>query len=123
MAYINYVKVSDWTKHSVRVMLETNDAWTEKAIVALYNRQTRLEQQHGTTRDLNRVGFQVADSEDFGKFARKILSGNRLSESELAYCRRPWGRGADKTMPTIAKYRGQILDMIDSALARKGVSQ
>ena len=111
--YINYNKVTDWTKAKILDMLSTNDKWVEMAIVALYKRQTEVEKQTGETYVKNAVGFQVADAREFGKYARVIIDGGHLSADELRNCRRPWLRGT-VAVPTIAKYRGQLLDMIEA---------
>jgi hypothetical protein len=111
--YVNYNKVTDWTEAKVLHMLETSDTWVERALVMLYQRQTQHEQKSDATRERNTIGFQRADVENFSPLARKVLAGEKLSDRELAYCRRPWHRGRTP-IPTIAKYRGQIVDMIEA---------
>jgi hypothetical protein len=111
--YVNYNKVTDWTEASVSLMLATNDAWLEKAIVALYLRQVELEKQGAVTIDKNDEGLQQADARLFTRFARKLMSGAHLNAYELAQARRPWHRPR-VPIPTICKYRKQILDIIES---------
>jgi hypothetical protein len=112
--FVNYNKVTDWTEAKVLFMLETDDKWVERALVMLYRRQTQHEQEKDTTRVKNTIGFQRGDDETMSPLARKIEAGGKLSEHELAYCRRPWHRGSSP-IPTIAKYRGQIVDMLEAA--------
>ena len=116
--YVNYNKVTDWTKAKILDMLSTNDAWVEMALVALYKRQTEIEKQTGETYIKNTVGFQVADAREFGAYARQILSGTRLTPDQMRNCRRPWKRGT-VPVPTIAKYRGQLLEMIEAKAKAK----
>src|SRR5271169_5868210 len=111
--YVNYNKLTDWTPDKVLFMLETSDAWGESSIVALYKRQTELEQRAGCTIDDNDRGMQQADARLFGQFARQILSGTHLSSQQLTEARRPWHRGATPVI-TIGKYRKQIVRMIEA---------
>jgi hypothetical protein len=117
MPYVNYKKQTPWTAEQIAYMLATDDAWLERAIVALHDRQIELEKMTRTTYVKNEVGLQVADAILFSKFAEKIKSGKHLSETEKKMARRPWSR--PKTpIPTICKYRHQVLQMIEAA-ARK----
>ena len=113
MAYVNYSKCTTWTKEKILFQLETSDSWIERALVMLYERQTEIEQRVSETFDDNDRGLQRADVWKFSSFARKILAGNHLDVDELHYCRRPWARGKVPII-TIGKYRGQILEMIES---------
>ena len=111
--YVNHNKVTDWTKERILDKLATNDSWVELAIVALFNLQTSLEKQTGETYIKNTVGFQVADAREFGEYARKIIAGGHMTADELRSARRPWLRGK-VAIPTIAKYRGQLLAIIEA---------
>ena len=111
-------EITDWTKAKILDMLSTNDAWVEMAIVALFKRQTEVEKQTGETYVKNHVGFQVADAREFGNYARVILAGGHLTADDLRNCRRPWKRGT-VAVPTIAKYRGQLLEMIEAKAKAK----
>jgi hypothetical protein len=116
--FVNYNKVTDWTEAKVLLMLETDDKWVERALVMLYRRQTEYEKQKDTTRVKNTIGFQRGDDETMSPLARKVMAGEKLSDMELAYVRRPWHRGRTP-IPTIAKYRGQIVDMLEAAAKTK----
>jgi len=116
--YVNYNKVTTWTKEQILYCLETDDRWVERALVMLFKRQTEIEQRVGETFDDNDRGLQWADVWKFSEFAKRILAGGHLTASELRYCRRPWCRGRVPVI-TIGKYRGQILDMIESAVRLK----
>lgn len=109
------------TIDEISYLLATDDAWLEKAIVALHHRQTDLEKQTRATYIDNEVGMQVADALTFSRFAEKIKKarncgsnwGECLSEVEKRYARRPWHRGKTPK-PTICKYRVQIWKMIEA---------
>ena len=94
------------------MMLETSDVWLERALLALYARQTEIEKQAGATVYKNTVGMQQADAKLFGIYARQILSGDHLTAVQLAECRRPWHRG-NVPVITIGKYRKQLCQMIE----------
>lgn len=111
--YVNYNKVTDWTPEKVLFMLETSDAWVENCIVALYKRQTQLEQAAGVTIDDNERGMQQADAKLFGQYARQIMGGSHLSSEQLNEARRPWHRGKTPVI-TVGKYRKQIVRMIEA---------
>ncbi len=119
MPYVNYNKVTPWTAEQVSYMLATNDEWLERAIVALHDRQTELERQARETLAIkNEIGLQRADALLFSKYAEKIKRGAHLTETEKREARRPWHRPR-KPIPTICKYRVQVLDMIESAARKK----
>jgi hypothetical protein len=120
--YVNYNKVTDYTPESVLCLLETDDSFVERAIVALYKRQTQLEQASGCTIDDNERGMQQADAKLFGQYARQIMSGQHLSVSQLAEARRPWHRGA-RPVITVGKYRKQLVRMLEAAAKARLIEQ
>jgi hypothetical protein len=129
--FVNYNKLTDYTKDDILHLLSTDNKWVEIALVRLYERQLAVEKAAETTVAKNHVGFQVADAKQFTEFARNVMmraqrgvpAGQRLTDYELSECRRPWHRGK-YPVPTIAKYRGQILDMIETRakIAKYGVA-
>lgn len=116
--FVNYNKVTDWTEDKILFMLSTNDVWVERALVMLYQRQTQEEQTKDSTKHRNTIGFQRGDDETMSPLARKVIAGGKLSDRELSYVRRPWHRGRTP-IPTIAKYRGQILEIIEATAKAK----
>jgi len=118
MPYVNYNKLTPWTKEMILEKLATDDTWVERALVTLYHRQKQTEQYVKQTVYDNEIGFQPADARYFTIFAEKLLRGEHLNASELRYARRPWHRGK-RVIPAIAKYRGQILEVIEAAAAKK----
>lgn len=60
-------------------LLMTNDIAVERAIVAIYNRQTEMEKEAKETIKCNGVGFTASDAKFGSYMAKWILSGKKLS--------------------------------------------
>ena len=91
-----------WNKENIKVLLETNAKFLERAIVKVYEKQTQDEQQTQSTNHNNNVGFNSSDSFILSSFAQQIIKstypeGNRLSlkQKEIA-------------LPKMLKYSNQI---------------
>lgn len=110
--YHEVVKRKTFTLDEVRHLLATNEAWTRRAVIRLYQRQTLNEQAAKTTRNANGVGFQPGDALWFSRLAQYAIKypNRRFTEKQLAILRKSW-RGA----PAICKYAGQVLDMIENS--------
>lgn len=84
------------TQDSIKELLERSDLAVERAILAIYARQTADEQITETTSHKNGVGFSGVDAEILSSFAQQIerKSGNGvkighcLSEKQMAIARR-----------------------------------
>lgn len=121
MPYVNYNKLTPWTKAMILEKLETDSVWVERALVVIYQRQTEWETRVDQSITHNDIGFQPADARWFSRFARQIIqreakgvpAGERLSDRQLRYARRPWHRGK-QPIPAVAKYRGQLLEIIEA---------
>jgi len=64
-----------WTKESIQHLLNTNDLAVERAIVAIYDRQTRDEKAEAQTKHHNAVGFRKNHDHTGSFFACIILKG------------------------------------------------
>lgn len=64
-----------WTKDRIAHLLNTNDLAVERAIVALYDRQTQDEKRDSDTKHDNRRGFRANHAPTMSYFARIILKG------------------------------------------------
>lgn len=119
MPYVNYRRLTTITLDQVSHMLATDDDWLERAIVKLHDRQTDLERQARETLAIkNEIGLQRADALLFSKYAEQLKRGTHLSDAQKRTARRPWNR--PKTpIPTICKYRRQVLEMIENAARRQ----
>ena len=86
-----------YTKEYVRKMLQENQTWLERGIVALYHKQTEDEMASKDTHHRNGCGFNVADAKYLSYVAEYILSGRGLSGAHL-----------EKARGKMLKYSGQL---------------
>jgi hypothetical protein len=56
--------------------------WVERAILALYERQTSDEQAQGDTKHSNKMGFSSADARRMSFIAEFLLSGKHLTREK-----------------------------------------
>lgn len=77
-----------WTKESITQLLDRSNRAVERAIVAIYNRQTEDEKSSGTTTHSNGRGFSGAHAELGTYYAKWILSGRSLTGHHLEKARR-----------------------------------
>jgi len=95
-----------WTKEAVQDLLSADKYALERAILAIYARQTRDEKSTEATWILNDAGFDAYDARLLSSFAKQILSntdypkGKRLSPKQF--------RIAKKRM---MKYHRQLLEI------------
>lgn len=95
----------------IKGLIKVSNKAVERAMVALYERQTQLEQNGEMTVESNGVGFSAFHAKLGTYYARWVLDGKRLSGAHLERAR------------TIAlRYVGQLTDIanerIDSPLER-----
>jgi hypothetical protein len=76
------------TKESIIQLLNTSDKAVERAIIAIYNRQTFAEQSSEKTVEHNGEGFSGFDAEILSSFAKQILKGRSLSYKQIAIGRK-----------------------------------
>ena len=76
------------TKAQIISLLASNNRAVERALVALYHRQTVDEQRTSTTKESNGVGFNAKDAEYATYLARWVLSGRHLTGRHLEAGRR-----------------------------------
>lgn len=78
-----------WNKESIHNLLDTNPRAVERALVAIYRRQTADEQAQHATRHSNGIGFSAFDAEFCTDVAQKLISGyyNGLTPKQLAVSR------------------------------------
>jgi hypothetical protein len=94
-----------YNKEYFRQMVTTKPAWTIRAILVLYERQTEDEKDAMSTMEENGAGFNGFDAEFLSSLAEQVLSGKFLSENQI--------KAAQKK---IGKYSQQLLDI---ALSKK----
>ena len=81
----------------IKVRLMTDQRWIEKAILTLFDRQTRDEQRAERAIVHNGVGFTGPDSRMMTYYANWLRSGKHLS-----------GRHLEAARTRIQKYAGQL---------------
>ena len=86
-----------WTVNEVESNLLSNPIWVEKAIVALFNRQTISEHDSEVTTNSNNVGFTAFDASKMSYYAKWCLNGRHLS-----------GHHLDNARKKILKYKKQL---------------
>jgi hypothetical protein len=91
---------SRWEKDAIRQRLLESRHWVERAIVAIYNRQTADEKGTEQTRWQNGVGFNGPDAHYMSYLARWILSGRHLS-----------GKHLERGRKRVLKYAGQLAEI------------
>jgi hypothetical protein len=77
-----------WTKDRIVKLLNTNDRAVEKAIVAIYDRQTQDEKSTSSTNHTNHRGFRQNHASKGSYYARWVNSGRRLTGHHLANARK-----------------------------------
>lgn len=76
-----------WTKEKVHALLDGNSKAVERALVAIYKRQTSAEQASLSTTQANGIGFSAFDAEFCSNLAQKVERGWRLSPKQIAVAR------------------------------------
>ena len=89
-----------WTTDRIVNLLNNNNTAVERAIIAIYNRQTADEKNARNTRHNNTVGFSAADASTGTYLAKWLLSGKHLDGKFLA-----------KGRNIAIKYRRQLLEI------------
>lgn len=77
-----------WDRSSIASLLDRNPMAVERAIIAIFNRQTREEQRVGDTCVSNGIGFSGAHAKTGSYYASWVLSGKHLSGKHLEKARR-----------------------------------
>lgn len=92
----------------IKYLLYMNNLAVERAIVAIYQRQTHDEQHSSDTKHSNGIGFSGADARLGSYYARWILSGRRLS-----------GHHLEKARAMSQKYVRQLAEIAEAKLAQQ----
>lgn len=103
---ITGVMANTYTKEQLLEKLETNVRWVERAIIAIYHRQTLDEQSNNTTKYHNNVGFSAAHARLGTYYARWLMiNGNHLS-----------GQHIEKARKIAIRYVGQLVDIANGSV-------
>lgn len=86
-----------WNKEEIKNQLETNQAWLERGILAIYAKQTQEEKNKQDTIENNGVGCRGCDARRLTYYAKWLQNGNHLSGKHLEMARK-----------MMLKYSGQL---------------
>jgi len=64
-----------WTESEIKALIEKSDVAAQRAVCAIYKRQTVDERASAETRWLNGVGFSASDAKIGSRLARWMLAG------------------------------------------------
>lgn len=93
-----------YTKEDILAYLDEMNG-LERAVVAIYKKQTDQEKAVGVTQEDNGVGFNGADSAKMSYYARWIISGRLLT-----------GEFRQDARKRIRKYAGQLVRIANKEL-------
>ena len=77
-----------WTKEKIQTLIRTNDTAVERALIAIFHRQTLDEKQSHATRHTNHRGFRSNHAAKGTYYAQWCLAGRKLSGYHLASARK-----------------------------------
>lgn len=89
-----------WSEQEIVDLIKESNYAVERAILALYNRQTEREKTEGLTIHNNNVGFNAWDAKRGSYYAEWIMQGKLLS-----------GNHIDRAREMLIKYRGQLTEI------------
>jgi len=91
-----------YTKELIQNKIATDDRWLERAILAIWNYQTRSEKVRCDTHLYNRVGFSGCDGNFLTSLGNILNKGYHLSDKQKFVARKRMG-----------KYAGQLIRIIE----------
>lgn len=81
-----FTNQKQWESY-LKNLVKTNDKALLKSIILIYDNQTNEEKFQGKSIEDNCIGFSKIDAYEMGQIAKKIKSGQPLTEGELAKSR------------------------------------
>lgn len=94
-----------WNKESIQALLDTNDRAVERALVAIYHRQTDSEKASDNTTNANGVGFSAYDAPLLSDIAKKCIYWRGLTNGQLRLVR-----------PKVRRYWRQLAEIANAKL-------
>lgn len=80
-------KVNEKFVNLIRYKIDTDQRWTERAVLALFEKQTAYEQQVEGSVNQNFKGFNSPDAHRMTYYAKWIKSGKHLNGKHLGIAR------------------------------------
>jgi hypothetical protein len=93
------------TRDQIKTLLATSTLAVQRAMVALYRRQTVSEQHTSTTSERNGRGFNAFDADRGTYYAKWVLSGKSLT-----------GYHIDRARRIALRYVGQLAEMSEQVV-------
>lgn len=82
----NFTNQKQWESY-LKNLVKVNDKALLKAVIRIYDNQTDEEKNKGQSIEDNCIGFSKVDAYEMGQIAKKIKSGQPLTEGEIAKSR------------------------------------
>lgn len=98
------IQTKTYTKEAITQMLTSSNKALERAVVAIYERQTYDEQVSEQTTHLNGVGFNGVDAGYLSYIARWIIERKETHKAGFILNQ----KHQDKTRRKMMKYAGQL---------------
>lgn len=80
--------VKHWTRTQIEEGLQKSNEWVVKGLLALYARQTQVEQRTEKTHDKNWRGFNATDAPRLTSYAKFYQQRGFLTEKQLYVARK-----------------------------------
>lgn len=77
-----------WTKDEIKENIMADDTWLTRAVLAIYDRQTKDEQVVMVTNVFNKVGFNKPDSYFLTSIAKLLLRNFKLTSKQKYVARK-----------------------------------
>ena len=77
-----------WTREEIVTLIKSNNRAVERAMVAIWRRQTEDERHTETTQHHNGIGFSGWTARNGSYYARWVIGGGRLTGKHLVRARR-----------------------------------
>ena len=97
-----------WPENEIVDLIKRSDFAVERAILALYNRQTEREKSQEVTIYSNNIGFNAFDAKRGSYYASWLSKGKRLTGAHL-------GRAREMSI----KYRRQLAEIANKNEEKK----
>lgn len=86
-----------WEEQEIKELILTSDDMVKASVKKLYTYQTKSEQEHKDTHELNKVGFNAYDAPFLSSVAEFYIKNGFLSSKQIMYTRKK-----------LIKYIGQL---------------
>lgn len=103
-----------WSKSDMIALLDSRPVFVERALVALYARQTADEQRADVTSHTNGIGFSGCDANILSQFAKWVTAGEAKG---IPAGKRLSQKQRDLTVKKLKKYTRQLIEIAEEKAA------